>query len=877
MRTVPGTERRRRRFRYAVGLAVFFLFLTGVGVNSTSGLYKEYRMHLVISSAMSALQMEFSHLFSKGLPENKTLFSDDFYAALGFFRVTTAQNSLYVQGDVMSTSVTGEPDVKGVERMMPRSMVELDELKPGREGMQQQLSSLPLRNKEWGTWPLHVALSSRGPAMMSPEFHWKKFYIAINFYKNENLIPFFTEALVEFLTEELAPFFPLSESVVVAIYANECADDTALLINEVLIPRLQKAGVTRIYATTGGTCLGYSTRQPFHDRIEWLSCVRNKAMEPLMDMGMRVFLEDPLVEIAAEANDEEEENLVVIFFNDIFFTPKDITVLLETRVEPEMKPGFPIDGELPIPVAVNVTDTPMQNVNGFDMACAMDFYYTLYDTWVNRDGLGNPISNMPPYFVRGGFGRSFWSAVMSGHRSPEDTVISRNGTVKDHRKAYGVPVKSCWNGVVAIRGKFFLPPKRESVRHRLDRFSALSSGPSFAVDVIRQRPSEASYPLLLGRNGLYNVVRKSGTAENHFNRDITGGESEFPRYLRRPSGTLLEKRSSVVSEAADYWKHTYAIRSRKQVKKLFEDSSVCFTEDDPVYCASEVGVDYLVHILRTESNESGKSEWFPASQFAESLTDQVRGVGEMMEDHQSKQEMAVYEEVYPVLRFRDSSAPSYGSRLLRHTNVSSSVCKSSECLLLSEDMSQLVYFQERRTPVILMNPNVRVAYDIEFYHRIQDGRMFQWFCFFIGTIRPLYEWAVYMVGMDFISSWREPLPIDGVASWYPSASVSIRDDWSPNVTDVDLVFSPIRQTWLHVNLTDLFLLRCHPEPIHVFQTSKLLWRMGVLVCLALLLWYTTCRKSTVHACPYRLFRVLPKVWRMPRRSTRNPRLEVLLP
>lgn len=120
---------------------------------------------------------------------------------------------------------------------------------------------------------------------------------------------------------ELSSFFSVTDSVVVSIYANECTDATAVLIEEVLLQRLERAGVDKIYATTGGTCLWHKTRPENFNCIQWLSCCRNKAMKPLYDMGMNVFLDDPLsgaIDGEEGKTPDAEDDLVVLFINDVY-------------------------------------------------------------------------------------------------------------------------------------------------------------------------------------------------------------------------------------------------------------------------------------------------------------------------------------------------------------------------------------------------------------------------------------------------------------------------------------------------------------------------------------------------------------------------------
>lgn len=68
--------------------------------------------------------------------------------------------------------------------------------------------------------------------------------------------------------------------------------------------------------------------------------------------------------------------------------------------------------------------------SGVDAACAMDYYYTFYDTFVTRDMLDKSASGIFPYFR---------------HPESAQSIIS-------HQL---VKVKSCWNGVVVLSASVF--------------------------------------------------------------------------------------------------------------------------------------------------------------------------------------------------------------------------------------------------------------------------------------------------------------------------------------------------------------------------------------------------------------------------------------
>ncbi|PJF17491.1 hypothetical protein PSACC_02694 [Paramicrosporidium saccamoebae] len=87
------------------------------------------------------------------------------------------------------------------------------------------------------------------------------------------------------------------------------------------------------------------------DRIELLSELRNKAIEPLYSMTKW----DPKM-------------TRVLFLNDIWFKSTDLLELLIT------------------------------NRGEYDIACALDFYVRFYDSWVTRDLTGSEIRPSFPYF-----------------------------------------------------------------------------------------------------------------------------------------------------------------------------------------------------------------------------------------------------------------------------------------------------------------------------------------------------------------------------------------------------------------------------------------------------------------------------------------------
>ncbi|TID22717.1 glycosyltransferase family 69 protein [Venturia nashicola] len=130
-------------------------------------------------------------------------------------------------------------------------------------------------------------------------------------------------------------------------------------------------------------------------RIEYLSEVRNKAIEPLTSGSTGMHFDK------------------ILFINDVIFSPKDaVDLLFSTNVGSDGKTQY-------------------------RAACAMDFInaFKFYDTFASRDAEGHGIG-VPfyPWFTGAGAG------------------ISRKDVLQ-HRDA--VRVKSCWGGMVAFEAKWF--------------------------------------------------------------------------------------------------------------------------------------------------------------------------------------------------------------------------------------------------------------------------------------------------------------------------------------------------------------------------------------------------------------------------------------
>lgn len=780
--------------------------------------------------------------------ENVTYRSSDFFAGLNMFRLRTNCDA---EGHVERTlNPKGKLNNPSVVFLPPPST--FSSFSNDAENMMEHLNNLTsatagrLKSRKWRLYKEPPSLS---PTPLSPSHPWKKFYIAVNLWRNEDIIPYFTGALVAFIQEELGPFFSIGDDVVVTIYSNDSPDETALLIEEFLIPRLQQAGVRRIYATTSGSCLGYYSRQFFHDRIEWLSCVRNKAMDPLYELGMNVFLEDPLMGLTGKPTELDEDELVVLFFNDIFFMPKQITRLLETRPEPVMAHKIPLDGE----VSDLSGETKLKNlrhpdIKGFDMACAMDYYYKFYDAWVSRDEVGGPFVTFPPYSDNPVIQRSYLSSLTNDPLL-KPFMEGTDGNFTGHDE--GVGVKSCWNGVAAIRGRFFLPPTKEVVKYRMDQFvdrlekedRHLMSAAGVPV-VFAKDPS--FYDSVEGHNSLSKVEQVHLTFPLN---QCVADYDEAPRLIARPSGAMYQLVDwkldpSGRERLVDFWVHTLSLRLGYQWKAVilnrmargglceaFPDTDLCF-----------LGPEFMMKVLSTGTPMEG------ATEAVEEFTKKTR------EDFLfSWQADRMYEAVYPNLIFRSAVVPSYAARVSKRFSVSHSVCKSSECLLVGEDIMQLTYIQERRSPIILINPNVRVAYEWKHFERAQgvfysSSALFKVFLY----SRRAFSWMTYFLGLDVDQSWRNgnSSPNSDNSILKSNTFTSVRDDWMLKDTsgELDIVYSSMQRKWVYANLTTMSLMHCQMEGSYVsgviYVGSRLFLRLSVLFLVLLAIQWSVNRLTS---------------------------------
>ena len=266
----------------------------------------------------------------------------------------------------------------------------------------------------------------------------KKYFIAFNLHNNAQLMPHFLTELTKFLS-----FFEPEQIYVSALESG--SSDLAPMLMDLLDHLLDDYHVPH-RVLFGDYDMRLMSRH--QNRIEFLSNIRNKVLEPLAVLGdkgrwqmheiksnklsnshpfthslksafEKGFYSDKSLSynLSRLARDAEGNPVVfdqVIFINDVFFCVRDILHLVEHEA---------------------------------DMACGLDFYPPdknhpvpctrenagYYDIWVGRDILGNRISMCPPYI-------------------DQNTLPELVDTLS---KGIPVPVQCCWNGMVAMNAEPF--------------------------------------------------------------------------------------------------------------------------------------------------------------------------------------------------------------------------------------------------------------------------------------------------------------------------------------------------------------------------------------------------------------------------------------
>ena len=186
---------------------------------------------------------------------------------------------------------------------------------------------------------LRKALAEHAPSRQGYA-RGEKIFIAAAFHQNEEVLPYWTQTMLDTIT------YLGADNVFVSVvegYSNDRSPDLLLQFAR----ELDKRGVkNRILVQDAA--VEKPDEVEWNPRIEFLAAIRNQALEPLL------------------ANGGYDK---VLFSNDIFIEPESVIELLETR-----------DGK-------------------YDFACGLDFgHFGAYDMWVLRDRLGHLTAGIWPYF-----------------------------------------------------------------------------------------------------------------------------------------------------------------------------------------------------------------------------------------------------------------------------------------------------------------------------------------------------------------------------------------------------------------------------------------------------------------------------------------------
>ncbi|KAK9427448.1 cryptococcal mannosyltransferase 1-domain-containing protein [Lipomyces doorenjongii] len=216
----------------------------------------------------------------------------------------------------------------------------------------------------------------------------EKYYIAANFWNDEAILDQWGRELIRAI-DILGP-----QNVYVSIAENDSEDRTPDMLRELSLQFTRLSITHSLKISTNVRPQPYAN--PWNnilERVNYMTKIRNKALEPLTDLNTRFSK--------------------VIFLNDVLFHHSDILKLIADSYTPFYRDDHS-PGRLPT------------------MVCGLDIEQaTLYDRWVLRDKCGNPISGMYPYF-----------------RSASDQrVVRRSGVLE---------VGVCWNGMVVLQADPFL-------------------------------------------------------------------------------------------------------------------------------------------------------------------------------------------------------------------------------------------------------------------------------------------------------------------------------------------------------------------------------------------------------------------------------------
>ncbi|EWC48789.1 hypothetical protein DRE_00094 [Drechslerella stenobrocha 248] len=247
------------------------------------------------------------------------------------------------------------------------------------------------------------ALWEYSPYVAIPRVHGiGKVYIAANHWISAKVLkPYWINGLL-LLIQQLGP-----ENVFVSIYENGSWDETPAMLRE-LDEILDKMGVARrvlIEAVTHREQVAELVAQG-DDKPGWVMTSRGKKELRRIPVlaKLRNRLLEPLEQLQRQGRGAFDR---ILFLNDVVFTAQDVIRLLKTR-------------------------------NGnYTAACSVDFNkpHQYYDTFALRDSYGREApAQRFPFFASG----ESQEAMMDGRP---------------------VPVKSCWNGMVAFDAAPFLRPQ----------------------------------------------------------------------------------------------------------------------------------------------------------------------------------------------------------------------------------------------------------------------------------------------------------------------------------------------------------------------------------------------------------------------------------
>ncbi|KAI0028568.1 cryptococcal mannosyltransferase 1-domain-containing protein [Vararia minispora EC-137] len=232
-------------------------------------------------------------------------------------------------------------------------------------------------------------------------------FLAINFYNNEDVLPNFFQELPVML-KHLGP-----ERVYVSIFENGSTDQTQEMLGMLQrVLNIIGSPNTVVFGEPGET-----SRLPGH-RIEILSRVRNKVLEPLYDGSAAEH-------VPRKRFDE------LLFMNDISFCAADMLELLyEKRT---------------------------QHAN---QVCSVDWMQSVvYDRWVLRDMRGKPFYRWEDVTFYYKWLPNPWTAGFSPplRDSPKDRARFENHLP--------LQVFSCWNGATVFDADVFAAP--DGIRFRM--------------------------------------------------------------------------------------------------------------------------------------------------------------------------------------------------------------------------------------------------------------------------------------------------------------------------------------------------------------------------------------------------------------------------